>query len=332
MDDKEVLKWLNKNIGHVEDIEKFYNKYIATLLFANDTLENILIQNKFNFDELKQLKKKEEPFYSVLAEEPEIFSFVLEKLKVFDPEPLHDSNIIPDFRKITFANFKDNIFHDRAKNFLTQYQADYSDIAFEKQLIDSVDFPPYHVSQFFLQDATFIKRMVLEEFWSIFLIQLQFHIDYHKRLQSSSAHLFNLIQSHILMCNPAIEKDFIETYFIYERPFYLDHADWLFENGASGNAISYFLEEFAKEQGRNAIGAIMNANSIDPSYELETIYLHSALTQIRLNDSLEQLDDFFSNHFLHKQREFPHYQEKVEAITDSFQNITEIRKDFQYIK
>ena len=134
------------------------------------------------------------------------------------------------------------------------------------------------------------------------------------------------------MCNPSIERDFIENYFIYERPFYLDREDWLLENGASTNAISYFLEEFAKEQGKKAITALMHANSLDPSYELETIYLHSSITQMRLWDSLEEVSDFFNDHYLHRQHDFAYYQEKEDAIVGSFQNIAEIRKDFQYIK
>lgn len=332
MDDKELLHWLDKNITLVEAIEKFYNKYIATLLFSDETLQKMIQQDKFNFRELRELKKKEEPFYSVLTEEPEIFSFILEKIKVFDPEPFTDSNIIADFRKITFANFKDNIFYDRAKKLLTQYQAEYSNVPLEKQLIQSVNFSPYHISEFFFQDPTFIKLMVIEEFWSIFLIQLQFHIDYHKQQHSSSAHLFSLVQSHLLTCNPAIEKDFIETYFVYERPFYLDRFDHLLEIGTSENAIFYFFEEFAKEQGKKAITTIMHAKNLDPSYELETVYLHSALTQMRLYDSIEDLDDFFNSHYLHNQYNFVHYQEKKETIVNSFQNIEKIRKDFQYTK
>jgi len=332
---KELQYWYNKVCGVSEEILSFYKNWDAQLQQSEHLMKDELLDGTIDFTPLFVAKEKERALYQVFTEEPKLFSFLLNQIIPLEPKPdIFYSSILPEYRKNKLDDLMFSPFVARARNQLVNYKNDYSNIDIEEQLLGSMDIDSYHFSHVVFQSPEIIQRLIKEEFQHIFLCYLQNNIDIRQTSlpddMDATALLMGL-ERNILMQNSSLEDDFVENCFVYEDPFELTAMHDLLQMGANKNAIYYFNEEFAKEQGKDAIHCIMNAPFINLNYELEFLYLKSSIVQMREENSFKALQDFFTQNYV-LQTSLPHYREKRHLILDVFDNKNEIKKDFCYKK
>lgn len=332
---KELLYWYHKICDVSEEIFSFYDNWSEQQKQSGRLMRDDLLNGDIDFTPLLAAKEKERAFYQVFAEEPQLFSFLLKQIIPLELNPdIFYSSILPEYRKNKFNDLMFSPFIARIRNQLINYKNDYSNIEIEEQLLGSMDIDSYHFSHVAFQNSEIIQRLIKEEFQHIFLIYLQNNIDIRQLSLPDDVEATSLLmglERNILIQNSTLEDDFIENYFVYEDPFELTATHDLLEMGVSNNAICYFNEEFAKEQGKDAIHYIMTTPVINVIYELEFLYLKSSITQMREETSFQSLQDFFTQNYIH-QTSLPLYREKRHLILDVFANKKEIRAGFCYKK
>ncbi len=326
--DKNVGAQVDKILKQEQKIQNFYSRYTSKFLKLGVPLIEAVKNGSIDFEELKELKHQENELYEYFYDDPLLFSDVLKRIHTNEKGI---SQVIPSYHKVDIHSLSSSTLLQRLKTQLSDYDIVCGDSIVQQQYFDPIQVDSYHFAHFILQDPEFVHLAVKEEFLRIFLIHLHRSVDVNIQLQNlDTAYSIMQLENHILMENSAIEADFIENFFPYDSPFYLDAVESLIEDGANPNASLYVNEEFVKEQAIDAMSVIMNSSEMDLNYALHSLYLYSAIIQSRDESTLSYLQNFFLEKYGNHLDSISN--DNLATVLNGFQSLDKLKAGFAYVK